>query len=450
VTKHKNNHHNHCRLPKAWRRWFIAVIFAAAGLRPLNVHAHQSPNSLVFLDVSPGKVAMEIQMPLPELALAFGNDIDKNPETLVQRFGPQLKEYLKAHIHPYINKNQPWAVDVEALNMSKGKYTESGIAYWELVAQVILTPQPNELTRAFMLDYDVIMHQVINHVALVTIRSDWEAGRIDNNSTETGAISRNIKDNVIYPFEINLKKGSWLTGFKSMLVLGMRHIKEGTDHLLFIIVLLLPAMLLVQGKRWGGFGGTKYSIKRLLKIVTAFTLGHSLTLLAGATGWLQLPAQPVEILIAVSILISAIHAVRPVFPGKEVYVAAGFGLVHGLAFATVLSSLKLTPGALALSIVGFNAGIELMQLFIILLIVPWLILLSQTAWYGVVRVCGAVLAAIAALAWIAERSTGSTNIISTLVANASRFGLVGILTLAGVSVAVYALQTGKPEKKLLV
>lgn len=448
MIKHITNHH--CRLPKAWRRWIIAIILGVACQLPLHVQAHQSPNSLVFLDVSPGKVAMEIQMPLPELALAFGNDIDKNPETLVQRFGPQLKEYLKAHIHPYVNKSQPWAVVVEALNVSKGKYTESGIAYWELVAQVILTPQPNETTRAFMLDYDVIMHQVVNHIALVTVRSDWETGRIDNNSTEAGAISRNIKDNIIYPFEINLEKGNWLTGFKSMFVLGMRHIKEGTDHLLFIIVLLLPAMLLVQGKHWGGFGGTRYSIKRLLKIVTAFTIGHSLTLLAGATGLLKLPSQPVEVLIAVSILISAIHAVRPVFPGKEVYVAAGFGLIHGLAFATVLSSLKLTPGALALSIVGFNAGIEAMQLFIILLIVPWLILLSQTAWYAAVRISGAVLAAIAALAWIVERTSGSANFISTLVAQASSFGVVGILTLAGVSVAVYALQSGKAEKKLLV
>jgi len=59
---------------------------------------------------------------------------------------------------------------------------------------------------------------------------------------------------------------------------------------------------------------------RLLKITAAFTAGHSITLLVGALGWLRLPVQPVEILIAVSILISAIHAIHPIFPGKEMYV----------------------------------------------------------------------------------------------------------------------------------
>lgn len=98
------------------------------------------------------------------------------------------------------------------------------------------------------------------------------------------------------------------------------------------------------------FGGIRYSVVRLFKIVTAFTIGHSVTLLAGALGWLRLPAQPIEVLISFSILASAVHAIRPLFPGKEGWVAAGFGLVHGLAFATVLSNLELSGGKLALSI----------------------------------------------------------------------------------------------------
>lgn len=162
-------------------------------------------------------------------------------------------------------------------------------------------------------------------------------------------------------------------------------------------MLLLPATLLVNGKEWSGFGGTKYSIARLLKIVPAFTFGHSITLLIGALGWLELPQQAVEVLIAVSILISVVHAIRPIFPGKEMYVAAGFGLVHGLAFATVLSNLNLNAAPMALSILGFNVGIELMQFFVIAVTVPWLILLSLTAFYKWFRIAGAALAAVAAV-----------------------------------------------------
>ena len=231
-----------------------------------------------------------------------------------------------------------------------------------------------------------------------------------------------------------------------MVGLGMKHIKEGTDHLLFLIVLLLPAMLLLNGKRWGSFGGTKYSLLRLLKIVTSFTIGHSVTLLTGALGWIKIPSQPVEILIAISILVSAIHAVRPLFPGKESYVAAGFGLVHGLAFASVLSKLHLGAGAMALSILGFNLGIELMQLFIITLIVPWLMLLSLTTWYKWIRIGGAILAGIAATAWIAERTTDNANMIASFVQASSKNTPYCIVLLALVALITSSLRWSGGKK----
>jgi hypothetical protein len=233
-----------------------------------------------------------------------------------------------------------------------------------------------------------------------------------------------------------LEKGSWFAGFKGMFALGMEHIMEGTDHLLFLIVLLLPAPLLVNKKRWGRFGGVKYSIMKLLKVITAFTIGHSITLLIGALGCLHLPTQPVEILIAVSILVSAVHAIRPVFAGKEMYVAAGFGLVHGLAFASVLSNLNLDTGTMVLSILGFNIGIEVMQLLVIVCIVPWTILLSKTPIYGWIRIIWAILAAIASLAWITERISEKPNYISTLIQNNYHYASWGILILAITAIAV--------------
>jgi hypothetical protein len=178
----------------------------------------------------------------------------------------------------------------------------------------------------------------------------------------------------------------------------------------------------------------------LLKIVTAFTVGHSLTLLVGALDLFRVPQQPIEVLIAVSILISAVHAVRPIFPGKEMYVAAGFGLIHGLAFAAALSELHLTPSAMALSILGFNIGIELMQLFVVALVVPWLMLLSQTAFYSQLRIAGAVTAAIAAIAWIVERITGNPNQIAVFVQNVSQYAHLGIFVLALLALLAFGLQ----------
>ena len=420
---------------KLFLRHFLFVLLY--GLTLQTSYAHPSPNTLVFLDVSPNRVAMEIQLPLPELELAFGHNISDNPETLVERLGPQLKEYILAHVHAYITKERPWQVTLTSLQMGKSEYVETNIAYWKVAAHIILTPPAGESTRKFFLDYDVIMHQVVTHTALLSLRSDWENGTSAEPTAEAGVIRHHLSDNKPHPVEISLEKGSWWKGFKSMFSLGMQHIQEGTDHLLFLLVLLLPSMLLLNGNYWGKFGGVKYSARHLLQIVTAFTIGHSITLFISAAGWVKLPSQPVEILIAFSIFVSAVHALYPLFPGKEMYIAAGFGLIHGLAFATVLSNMKLSSSTLALSILGFNLGIEAMQLFIVLITVPWLILLSMTPVYKWVRIVGGSLAGIAALAWIAERSIGKPNVVTNTIVSVAGYGWWNIIALIMVSLAVF-------------
>ncbi|NOT60997.1 MAG: HupE/UreJ family protein, partial [Acidobacteria bacterium] len=331
-----------------------------AGAR--HVLAHEQPTTLMALDVSSQQVSMTLHLPLSELELAFGHEITINPAQNLPRWQAPLRDYLLTHLRAVTAPDQRWTVTVGEMQVGRATQTQSG-TFQEVTVQLLLTPSAGVTTRRFTLHYDAIMHQVVTHKALVSIRHDWERGQIGEQ--QVGVIRVDTGTSRIEPLEINLEQGSWWAGFVGMVWLGMQHIKEGTDHLLFLLVLLLPATLLVNGKRWGGFGGSRYSLVRLLKIITAFTLGHSITLLVGALGWLRLPPQPVEVLIAFSILVSAIHAMRPVFPGKEVYVAAGFGLVHGLAFATVLSDLQLSAGPLALSILGFNLGIELMQLFVI-------------------------------------------------------------------------------------
>lgn len=408
--------------------------------------AHQNPSTLVILDVSPGKTVMELQLPLSELELAYGHGISKHPETAVLRERQQLEQYLLAHIHSTTAEGKPWRISITDMKVEKAVQMVSGPPFQEITVHLDLLPPPGADPRRFILHYDLIMHQVVTHSALVSVRNDWETGKNGEQVAEVGSIRVDTKTTRIYPMKINLEKGSWFAGFKSMVGLGIQHIKEGTDHLLFLLVLLLPATLLVNGKRWGGFGGTRYSILKLVKTTTAFTMGHSLTLLLGALQWVQLPSQPVEVLIAVSILVSAIHAVRPLFPGKEGWVAGGFGLVHGLAFASVLSAMHLAAGPMALSILGFNLGIELMQLFVILLVIPWTIILSESPAYKIVRVTAAGFAGIAALAWMAERVSGTQNAIGSSVLQGAKYGYVAIFVLAGITVFVFLTQRSKIGK----
>lgn len=274
-----------------------------------------------------------------------------------------------------------------------------------MVAHLRLVPPAGADTRRFTLHYDAVLHQVATHKILVSVSQDWETGQLaEADPQQVGVIELDIVNNRILPLAVHLQPGNTWTGVSSMVRLGMQHIAEGTDHLLSLLVLLLPAPLLFSRKRWESFGGVRYSLVHLLRIVTAFTVGHSLTLLLGAMEWVHLPGQPVETLTAVSILVSALHAWRPVFPGKEMWIAAGFGLVHGLAFADTLANLSLGTRRMVLSILGFNAGIELMQLLIIAVTIPILIVLSRRPTYRLVRVGGALLASAAAIFWIIERA----------------------------------------------
>lgn len=208
-----------------------------------------------------------------------------------------------------------------------------------------------------------------------------------------------------------LRVSEWAgaASFANLFKMGMRHIAEGTDHLLFLLTLLLPAPLVVTARRWSGVAGVRQSLLRILRIVTAFTVGHSVTLALAALGWVRVPSAPVEVLIAVSILVSAVHALRPVFPGKEAGIAAFFGLIHGLAFAATLNELGLGRWERVAGILEFNLGIETMQLVVVVAVLPSLVLLSRTRIYPVVRVGGAMFAGVAAVGWIGERMFGLRN-----------------------------------------
>jgi hypothetical protein len=210
------------------------------------------------------------------------------------------------------------------------------------------------------------------------------------------------------------------SGFEGAFHLGVSHIAEGTDHLLFLLVLLLPAPLLVCGGRWDRRASVQRSLLQILRIVTAFTLGHSLTLALAAFGLVQLPSRPVEVLIAVSILVSAIHAIRPLFPGREAAIAAFFGLIHGLAFASTLGDLGFSSWYRLVSLLGFNLGIEAMQLTVVAITLPSLLLLSRLRAYALLRIGGACFAAIAAIGWIVERSFNTENVINPFVESVAR------------------------------
>lgn len=161
------------------------------------------------------------------------------------------------------------------------------------------------------------------------MRTDWASGSVGS-TREIGTIQLDTVTGTVPALKVDLGAGSALRGFESMVALGIAHIVEGTDHQLFLLTLLLPAPLLAaRRRRWGGPTTPRHAIERITAITLAFTIGHSITLAMGAIGLIPVPRRLVEAMIAVSILVAAAHAIRPIFPGREPFVAAASTSLDG-------------------------------------------------------------------------------------------------------------------------
>ena len=189
----------------------------------------------------------------------------------------------------------------------------------------------------------------------------------------------------------------------AFVVEGARHLVTGYDHMLFLLSLILAAGLLVRRE------GLRTAMRDVAWVVTAFTLGHSLSLAAAALGWVVLPTRAVEIAIAASIVLVALgNVVRPRASVARPWLAAAFGLIHGFGVSSVLAELGLPAGHRVIALLSFNVGIELAQLaFVIAVLLP-LASLARYRGYQRYVLQGASLAiATCGGLWLVERSLGS-------------------------------------------
>ena len=186
---------------------------------------------------------------------------------------------------------------------------------------------------------------------------------------------------------------------------GVWHIWLGFDHILFLLSLLLPAVLLRRDRAWQPAESFRGAFVDVAKIVTAFTVAHSITLTLAALEIVSLPSRGVESAIALSVVLAAVNNVVPMVSHGRWLAAFGFGLVHGFGFAGALRDLGLPTGSLALSLFGFNVGVELGQLAIVAAFLPVAFWLRDTWAYRRVVLAGgsALIAAIAGI-WLVERA----------------------------------------------
>jgi hypothetical protein len=188
---------------------------------------------------------------------------------------------------------------------------------------------------------------------------------------------------------------------------GIWHIWIGIDHILFLLCLLLPCVFSRSEApigHWRPIGRYRPAVVSILAIVTAFTVAHSITLGLAVFKVLTPPAALIEPIIAASVVVAALSNLTKKFIHFHWQLAFIFGLIHGFGFANVLSDLGLPSDQLAVALFGFNVGVELGQIAIVMAFFPIAWALRATWFYRwVVVVSGSLAISAVAILWIVDR-----------------------------------------------
>jgi hypothetical protein len=189
---------------------------------------------------------------------------------------------------------------------------------------------------------------------------------------------------------------------------GVWHIWTGFDHILFLLSLLLPAVLVrskLPERRWEPALDFRATFWDVVKVVTAFTLAHSITLSLAALGVISLPSRLVESAIAMSVVLAALNNIWPLVYERRWVIAFCFGLIHGFGFASVLADLGLPQDSLLIALVAFNLGVELGQLVIVAVFLPVAYALRTTRLYQrLLFVYASAAIALVAFLWLIQRA----------------------------------------------
>ncbi|TQF16915.1 HupE/UreJ family protein [Myxococcus llanfairpwllgwyngyllgogerychwyrndrobwllllantysiliogogogochensis] len=262
-------------------------------------------------------------------------------------------------------------------------------AYAVLDFRAACPVEPSMLT----LDYTLLFDRDPQHRGVVQVTGEQGQGTLILSASR-------------HAVEIPLARLSAWSHFGGMVHSGVEHIWAGLDHLLFLLALLLPSVL--RRSPTGGWEPVDRfgpALRDVVKVVSAFTVAHSLTLSVAALGLVSLPSRLVESAIAVSVILAAANNVFPRVRGTRWAVAFALGLLHGFGFASVLADLGLPAGGLATTLLGFNVGVELGQLACVAVFLPVAFLLRGASMYRrAILVGGSAAIGLIACVWLAERA----------------------------------------------
>jgi hypothetical protein len=366
---------------KPW--WMLALLLTG----PL-AQAHIASNGFLSLQVDRSQISGALELAIRDGELAVGLDHDADGKVTwgeLRTSQAALQLYVLGHLH-LAGADRRCRMEfgpVEVNERVDGNYL------W-----LPFTADCGSVFKRLSIEYQVLGVEDPSHRGLLRLSA--------NGATQTAVLGGASQVRV---FDLD-HPTAW-GAFIEYLRAGIWHIWSGIDHLLFLLSLLLPAVLVRRQNRWEAVPMAAPALASIVKVVTAFTLAHSITLSLAAFDVIRLPGRLTESVIAASIIVAALNNVFPRVTEGRWRIAFAFGLLHGFGFASVLAEMGLPKEARLVSLVAFNLGVEAGQLAVVLAVMPVAYLMRSTAFYrrGVMPWGSSAIAGLA-LVWLAQRALG--------------------------------------------
>ncbi|MGZ5285343.1 MAG: HupE/UreJ family protein, partial [Kaistella sp.] len=338
--------------------------------------AHFPDQSYIYLQIHDNSVTGRFEISTRDLNKVFNLDLNAG--------------LTKEELAPYLAKFQEYVLQNASFSATDGsgyqiRFTEPDILRAEVFGDFVLLKFELEgvkkVPEKINVQYEAFIKDISGHTALLVIEENKNTGLANNESMHSLEFSPGRTKQ-----ELSTTENFLWRSFLAMIKSGIYHIWIGFDHILFLLALLLPSVLRFRSKKgevtgvdlnnkgWKPVDRLKPALMNIVKIVTCFTIAHSITLCLAAFQVISLPSRLIESMIALSIALAAIHNIYPLISSKEWLIAFVFGLFHGFGFASVLAEKGLAGNYLGLSVFGFNLGVEIGQLTIIVLVFPILYL----------------------------------------------------------------------------
>jgi hypothetical protein len=359
----------------------IAILAVAAFLaHAMQAHAHQTSVKYVDVTIDGRRATIALTVAPGDVTEPLGLPPDGRP-TVAEASSPRVAAYVARWLALGPDGGAPCPrAEPTARPDPDGRFV---VVAWQIACDEDLARLALDFRAFFAVDQ--------RHEAIVTVHAPG--------ATEDAAVVR-AGDPIL-----RVHAGE-SPGLAAWIAAGVEHIWDGRDHVCFVLALLLVVMLVHRGDHWA-IRPPLATLRHTAAIVTAFTVAHSISLIAASLGWVSLPVRLVESLIAFSILYTAIeNIVRPDVRWRFV-LTFGFGLVHGLGFASVLR-VMLPPDHIIGPLLAFNLGVELGQFVIVAIALPlaWLFAHELGADRYRRRAMPALSIAVAVIAikWLVERT----------------------------------------------